>query len=142
MIQGRKFTRYHLASRQRASRNAPFPASRKFRQWLGISSSPQRPSAFAGAPLGIKDFRRLIERFDGRSPGQAKIFTSPAPRPCSAVPTYLFAPTTGLSEGFPDVLSSSQLFQIVLGYYIPIRAFLSTLFSSWYSKVKISSIPI
>ena len=114
-------------SRPCTSHTVPFSAFRNHQQ-LGLSSSPQRPSAFAG-PRWKKNFRRLITRFDGRCPGQAKIFTCPAPRPCSAVPTCLFAPTTDLSEGFPDVLSSSQLFSIVLGYYIPDCPDLSTIFS-------------
>jgi hypothetical protein len=54
-----KFTWYHLDSRQRISHTASFPAGRKFRQWLGISSSPQRPSAFAGPRFLVEDERRL-----------------------------------------------------------------------------------
>ena len=40
----------------------------------------------------------------------------------------------GLSEGLLGVLSSSQLFSIVLGYYIPNCAYLSTIFSVFHAK--------
>jgi len=40
----------------------------------------------------------------------------------------------GLSEGLLGVLSSSQLFSIVLGYYIPNCAYLSTIFSVFHTK--------
>ena len=39
----RKSTRYIV----------PFPASRKFHPYLGFSSPPQRPFAFAGSPISL-----------------------------------------------------------------------------------------
>ena len=97
-------TRYHLVSRQRASHIAPFPASRKFRRWLGISSSPQRPSAFAGAPFGNHRLDDSL-RFNGRTRVCLPIDT-PAPRPCSAIFFRAHFHHTGLSDRLMFAYSS------------------------------------
>ena len=101
-------TWYHLVSRQRTGYTAPFPASRKFRQWPGISSSPQRPSAFAGPHKGTKNTDDS-RRFNGRTRGCLPIDT-PAPRPCSAEPDLSHHTTRDSLKGFACVLFSSQLF--------------------------------
>ena len=114
---GVKFTRYHLDSRQRTSHTAPFPAGRKFRQWLGISSSPQRPSTFAGAQFGVEDLTTL-NAVTGVSRDRLIIHRSG-----SKAMFRRFHPAhshqTGLSEGFRGVLSSSQLFSRLYGGIIP-----------------------
>ena len=74
---------YHLVFRQRTSHTAPFSAGRKFHQGLGISSSPQKPSAFAEATLGNEE-KTTYWRFNGRTRDCLNI-DSPTPRPCSAV---------------------------------------------------------
>ena len=116
-------TRYHLDSRQRTSHTATFPASRKFRQWLGISSSPQRPSAFAGPhwELKIKDDSK---RCHGRTRNRLPIDGS-APRPCSAaftVPTHTFL---GSLTGYLSLLFSSLPLKILALLYPPLRTFVN-----------------
>jgi len=91
-----KLTRYHLVSRQRTSHTAPFPASRKSRQWLGISSSPQRPSAFAGARFRVKD-KTTFNAVTG-VPGKCLPIDIPAPRPCSAAAFRAHSHLAGLSD--------------------------------------------
>ena len=111
MTQGRqKLTRYHLDSRQYTSHTAPFPASRKFRRWLGISSSPQRPSAFAGAPFGNHRFDDS-PRFNGRT-REWLLIDIPAPGPCSAVLSVPPPTFRGSLTGFPAYSSHLCLFTI------------------------------
>ena len=70
-------TRYHLVLRRRTSHNAPFPASRKFRQCLGFSFSPQ--SRLCGGPIFWGRITTPHSRYYGRT--RRRLTT--AHRPCS-----------------------------------------------------------
>ena len=105
-------TRYHLVSRQRTSHTAPFPASRKFRQWLGISSSPQRPSAFAG-PQSFGKRTDDSSRNNGRT-RECLLIDTPAPRPCSAASAVPTLTKQGSLNVSASILFSSSLFLVAL----------------------------
>ena len=79
---------------------------------------PTKAIRLCGGPIWeLKNFRRLIERFDGRGPGMAKIFTNPAPRPCSAASTCPFSPPTDslkVSSAYSPLLSFFRLYQGII----------------------------
>ena len=125
MAQGRKFTRYHLASRQRASHTAPFPASRKFRQWPGISSSPQSPSAFAGAPFLGRRIKTTLRRNNGRTRELLPI-EAPAPGPCSSAFSVPTLTKRGSLTGQSQITLPFAAFLKYLSHYSPKYPYLST----------------
>ena len=57
----------------------------------------------------------LITRFDGHSPGMAKIFTTPAPRPCSAHIPCPFSPPTDSLKVLSAYSPLHRFFRLYLG---------------------------
>ena len=119
-----KLTWYHLVSRQRTGHTAPFPAGRKFRQWPGISSSPQRPSAFAGPPLG-----RRIQTTQNALTGEpvdAYLSTPQLRDHVRQIPTCPITPTGALWKASPAYSSLHSFFPNIPAHYTDKRPHLST----------------
>ena len=100
--------------RPSTSHNAPFPASRKCRQWLGFSFSPQRPSSLQGPHHGAG---RLVNAVTG-APEAAYLSTALLQ---DHVPPHPHAPShqPGFSECFKKAYSSLHRIFSLIAHIMP-----------------------